>query len=63
MQLANIAEGELVVSGKLAKLLRTDAKEIAWMIEFDESALKRRPSLHASGLKDVLAIYQNIYMN
>ena len=47
MQLADIAEGEPVVPGKLAKLLRTDVEEIAWTIGFDESALKRQSSRHA----------------
>ncbi|WP_169566474.1 hypothetical protein [Sneathiella limimaris] len=49
MQLEEVTEGELVVPGKLAKLLRIDAEEIAWTIELDESALKRRSSLHAPG--------------
>ncbi|WP_169566547.1 hypothetical protein [Sneathiella limimaris] len=47
MQLEDVTEGELVVPSKLATLLRTDAKEIAWTIGLDESALKRRSSLNA----------------
>ncbi|WP_169543931.1 hypothetical protein [Sneathiella aquimaris] len=46
MQLEDVTEGELVVPGKLAKLLRTDAKEIAWTIGLDESVLKRHSSRH-----------------
>ncbi len=46
MQLADIAEGEMVVSGKLVKLLRTDLKEIAWTIGIDESALTRQSSVY-----------------
>ncbi|WP_199899213.1 hypothetical protein [Sneathiella glossodoripedis] len=47
MQLEDVIEGELVVPGKLAKLLRTDLKEIAWTIGLDESVLKRQSSRHA----------------
>lgn len=47
MQLEDVTEGEFVVPGKFAKLLQTDLKEIAWTIGLDESALKRRSSLHA----------------
>ncbi len=47
MQLEDVKEGERVVPGKLAKLLRTDAEEIAWTIGLEESVLKRQSSPYA----------------
>ncbi len=48
MQIEEVMETGLVVPSKLAKILRTDLKEIAWTVGLDAKAFKRRSSLHTA---------------